>query len=59
MSKSRNMAFIQQMRYFIKTRMKKGSLVEKHINHFEQTLKLLKCEEEIDYLHDVCSRPSI
>ena len=26
-----------------------------HTNYFEQTWKLLKCEEKISYLHDFCS----
>ena len=43
------------------TRITKVTQVERHINHFEQTLslKLFKCEEKVNYLHDFCSRPSI
>ena len=36
----------------IKTGVKKVTLGEKHTSHVEQTLKLLKCEEKINYLHD-------
>ena len=51
--------FIQQKHCDMKTRTKKGALVEKRTNHFEQTLKLLKCEEGKDYPRDFYSRPSI
>ena len=43
----------------IKTGIKKVTLEKKRTNHFEQTLKLLKCEEKINCLHDFFSRPSI
>ena len=48
--------FIQQMRY---KNSHKQRLVERHTNQFEQTLKLFKCEEKVNYLHDFCSWPSI
>ena len=43
----------------IKTRVKKGYTLERQTNHLGQTLKLFKCEENANYLHDFCSRPSI
>ena len=42
-----------------KTRIKEGYTLERQTNHLEQTLKLLKCEENANYLHDFCSRPPI
>ena len=47
--------FIQQMRY-----KNSHKQVERHTNQFEQILKLFKCEEKVNYLHDFSSpRPSI
>ena len=42
-----------------KTRIKEGYTLERQTNHLEQTLKLLKCEENANYLRDFCSRPPI